>query len=65
MDQPIKRFWVGSPDGYGQPDDDQAEGALSPDDDGMVYPRTKRGAKKEAPRRAGSGKGKKRSRRKS
>jgi hypothetical protein len=32
-----KRFWTGSPDGYGQPDDDQIEGCLIPDDDGNVY----------------------------
>jgi hypothetical protein len=35
--KPAKRFWTGSPDGYGQPDDDQVEGCLSPDDDGNVY----------------------------
>jgi len=32
-----KRFWVGSPDGFGQPDDDVVEGCLSPDEDGNVY----------------------------
>jgi len=32
-----KRFWTGSPDGYGQPDDDVVEGCLSPDEDGNVY----------------------------
>lgn len=37
MAKKSKRFWTGSPDGYGQPDDDQVEGCLSPDDDGNVY----------------------------
>jgi hypothetical protein len=37
MAKKAKRFWTGSPDGYGQPDDDQVEGCLSPDDDGNVY----------------------------
>jgi hypothetical protein len=37
MAKKAKRFWVGSPDGFGQPDDDQVEGCLSPDDDGSVY----------------------------
>jgi hypothetical protein len=32
-----KRFWVGDPDGFGMPDEDQVEGCLSPDDDGNVY----------------------------
>jgi hypothetical protein len=35
--KPAKRFWTGSPDGYGQPDDDQVEGCLSPDENGDVY----------------------------
>jgi hypothetical protein len=34
-----KRFWTGSPDGFGQPDDDLVEGSLSPDEDGNVYVR--------------------------
>ena len=37
MAKKAKRFWTGSPDGYGQPDDDQVEGCLSPDEDGHVY----------------------------
>ena len=52
-----KRFWTGSGEGYGQPDDDdQAEGLPIPDDDGMVYPRRRRPAKKAQPRRGASGK---------
>jgi hypothetical protein len=35
--KPAKRFWVGSPDGFGMPDDDLIEGCLSPDEDGNVY----------------------------
>ena len=37
MAKKAKRFWTGSPDGYGQPDDDLVEGCLSPDEDGHVY----------------------------
>jgi hypothetical protein len=37
MAKKAKRFWTGSPDGYGQPDDDQVEGCLSPDENGDVY----------------------------
>jgi len=48
--KPAKRFWVGSPDGYGQPDDDQVEGSLSPDEDGHVY--VKKPADDQTPRRA-------------
>jgi hypothetical protein len=56
MAEPEKRFWTGSPDGYGRPDDDdQAEGLPIPDDDGMVYPRRRRPAKKAQPRRGASG----------
>jgi hypothetical protein len=60
MAKKTKRFWVGSPDGYGQPDEDQVEGCLMPDDDGMVYPRKP----DTKPRRAerGTSKGKKRPR---
>jgi hypothetical protein len=50
-----KRFWTGSPDGFGQPDDDEAEGLPIPDDDGNVYPRRRRPAKKAQPRRGSSG----------
>jgi len=48
--KPAKRFWTGSPDGYGQPDDDQVEGCLSPDEDGNVY--VKKPADDQTPRRA-------------
>ena len=37
MAKKAKRFWTGSPDGFGQPDDDVVEGCLSPDEDGNVY----------------------------
>ena len=50
MAKKAKRFWTGSPDGYGQPDDDQVEGCLSPDDDGHVY--VKKPADDQTPRRA-------------
>jgi hypothetical protein len=50
MAKKAKRFWVGSPDGFGQPDDDQVEGSLSPDEDGHVY--VKRPADDQIPRRA-------------
>lgn len=60
MAKPTKRFWVGSPDGYGQPDDDDAEGLPIPDDDGNVYPRRRRPTKKPNPRRGASGKSEKR-----
>jgi hypothetical protein len=62
MAKAARRFWTGSPDGFGIPDD-ELEGLPIPDEDGMVYPRTKRGAKKAEPRRAGSGKAKKRTKR--
>jgi len=45
-----KRFWVGSPDGFGQPDDDVVEGCLSPDEDGHVY--VQKPADDQTPRRA-------------
>jgi hypothetical protein len=62
--KPAKRFWTGSPDGYGQPDDDLVEGCLSPDEDGNVY--LKKPAD-QTPRRAerGSSKDKAKRRRKS
>jgi hypothetical protein len=50
--KPTKRFWTGSPDGFGQPDDDLVEGCLSPDEDGNVY--LKKPADK-TPRRAERG----------
>jgi hypothetical protein len=50
MAKKAKRFWVGSPDGFGQPDDDQVEGSLSPDEDGHVY--LKKPADDQTPRRA-------------
>jgi hypothetical protein len=37
MAKKAKRFWVGDPDGFGLPDEDQVEGSLTPDDDGHVY----------------------------
>jgi hypothetical protein len=43
-----KRFWVGDPDGFGLPDEDQVEGSLTPDDDGCVYLNRRRPADKEA-----------------
>jgi hypothetical protein len=50
MAKKAKRFWTGSPDGYGQPDDDQVEGCLSPDEDGHVY--VQKPADDQTPRRA-------------
>jgi hypothetical protein len=50
MAKKAKRFWTGSPDGYGQPDDDQVEGCLSPDENGDVY--LKKPANDQTPRRA-------------
>ena len=50
MAKKAKRFWTGSPDGYGQPDDDQVEGCLSPDENGDVY--VKKPANDQTPRRA-------------
>jgi hypothetical protein len=50
MAKKSKRFWVGSPDGFGLPDDDQVEGCLSPDDDGNVY--VQKPADDQTPRRA-------------
>ena len=47
--KPAKRFWVGSPDDFGQPDD-LVEGCLSPDDDGYVVVR--KPADDHTPRRA-------------
>ena len=48
MAKKAKRFWVGDPDGYGMPDEDQVEGSLSPDDDGCVYLNRRRPADQEA-----------------
>lgn len=54
MAKKAKRFWTGSPDGYGQPDDDQVEGCLSPDDDGNVYLKKPADTKPRRAERAGS-----------
>jgi hypothetical protein len=62
MAKPTKRFWVGAPDGYGQPDDDDAEGLPIPDDDGNVYPRRRRPTTKTKPGRAADVEGEKRKR---
>ena len=50
MAKKSKRFWVGDPDGFGMPDEDQVEGCLSPDEDGNVY--VKKPADDQTPRRA-------------
>lgn len=50
MAKKSKRFWVGDPDGFGLPDEDQVEGSLTPDDDGNVY--VKKPADDQTPRRA-------------
>jgi hypothetical protein len=49
-----KRFWVGDPDGFGLPDDDQVEGSLTPDEDGNVYLNRKQPEPKQPKRRDGS-----------
>ena len=48
MAKKSKRFWVGDPDGFGMPDEDQVEGSLTPDDDGCVYLNRRRPADQEA-----------------